>query len=84
MRPVNLNNATSLSADVFNLAATLGIAAFAAWLAHEIHLPAPYLMGSLLGVWLSGGLIAPMRPRLSVPKWVFFPLILGLGVFFGS
>ncbi|MCY4053547.1 MAG: AbrB family transcriptional regulator [Hyphomicrobiales bacterium] len=84
MRFVNLNNATSLSADACNLAATLGIAAFAAWLAREIHLPAPYLMGSLLGVWLSGGLIAPLRPRLSVPKWVFFPLILGLGVFFGS
>ncbi|MCY4034727.1 MAG: hypothetical protein OXF29_03625 [Hyphomicrobiales bacterium] len=58
MHLVNLNNATSLSADVFNLAATLGIAGFAARLAREIHLPAPYLMGSLLGVWLSGGLIA--------------------------
>ncbi|MCY4052774.1 MAG: hypothetical protein OXE98_02715 [Hyphomicrobiales bacterium] len=43
MRLVNLNNATSLSADVFNLAATLGIAGFAARLAREIHLPAPYI-----------------------------------------
>lgn len=84
MRLVNLNRVTSLSADVFNLVVTLGIAAFAAWFAHEIHLPAPYLMGSLLGVWLSGGLVAPLRPRLSVPKWVFFPLLFGLGVLFGS
>lgn len=84
MRLVNLNRATSLFADVFSLAVTLGIAAFGAWLAHEIHLPAPYLMGSLLGVWLSGGLVAPLRPRLCVPKWLFFPLLLGLGVLFGS
>ena len=83
-RLANLIRANSLSADVFSLAVTFGIAAFAAWLAREIHLPAPYLMGSLLGVWLSGGFVAPLRPCLSVPKWVFFPLLLGLGVLFGS
>lgn len=84
MRLASPGRIASLSADVFSLVVTLGIAALAAWVAREIHLPAPYLMGSLLGVWLAGGLVTPIRSRIAIPRWVFLPLILGLGVLFGS
>ncbi|HCD50411.1 MAG TPA: ammonia monooxygenase [Alphaproteobacteria bacterium] len=46
-------------------------------------MPAPYLLGSLFGVWFSGGLVKPLQPHLGVARWVHIPVVLGLGVLIG-
>lgn len=47
-------------------------------------LPAPFLMGSLFGVWIIGGIFPSIRPELGVPRWFHVPVVLGLGVFIGA
>ena len=46
--------------------------------------PAPYLMGSLFGVWAVGASIPQLRNRMGVARWIHIPVILGLGVLIGS
>ena len=47
-------------------------------------MPAPYLMGSLFGVWAVGGAIKPLRPYLGVARWFHIPVIIGLAVLIGA
>ena len=46
--------------------------------------PAPYLMGSLFGVWAVDASIPQISNRMGVARWIHIPVILGLGVLIGS
>jgi membrane AbrB-like protein len=46
--------------------------------------PAPYLLGSLFGVWLKGSMVKPLNQVLGIPRWIHVPIILGLGVLIGG
>jgi membrane AbrB-like protein len=54
------------------------------WCFFFLNLPAPYLMGSLFGVWVIGGVLPAIQPFLGVARWVHVPVILGLGVLIGA
>jgi membrane AbrB-like protein len=54
------------------------------WCFFFLNLPAPYLMGSLFGVWVIGGVLPSIQPFLGVARWVHVPVILGLGVLIGA
>ena len=38
----------------------------------------------MFGVWLSGVIIEPLRPKLVVPQWLYLPVALGLGTLIGA
>ena len=70
--------------DIQNIIVTSSIAFFAGHVFKIFGLPAPFLLGSLFGVWVIAGLIPPLRSRVGIPRWVFVPVILGLGALIGA
>ena len=73
-----------LTTDIRRLAVTFAVALASGWGFLQIGLPAPYLMGSLFGVWIGGGLVTRLQPHLGVARWFHKPVVLGLGVLIGA
>ena len=73
-----------LAGDLRCLVVTFAIALSSGWVCLQLGIPAPYLMGSLFGVWLGGSLVKPLRPHLGVARWFHKPVVLGLGVLIGA
>ncbi len=70
--------------DIHNIIVTAGLA-FATGLAfHMCGLPAPFLLGALFGVWITGAAITPIRTRLGIARWLHVPVVVGLGTVIGS
>ena len=75
---------TAIMQELRQLGLTFAIALATGWLFLQLRMPAPYLMGSLFGVWIIGGVIKPLQPHLGVARWFHIPVILGLGVLIGA
>ena len=75
---------TWLIADIRRLAVTFAVALVSGWGFLQLGFPAPYLMGSLFGVWIGGGLVTRLQPHLGVARWFHKPVVLGLGVLIGA
>ena len=73
-----------LTGDLRCLVVTFAIALSSGWVCLQLGIPAPYLMGSLFGVWFGGSLVKPLRPHLGVARWFHKPVVLGLGVLIGA
>lgn len=73
-----------LFTDLRRLAVTFAVALATGWGFLRMGFPAPYLMGSLFGVWISGGLFARLQDHLGVARWFHKPVVLGLGVLIGA
>ena len=74
----------SLKKESIGLVVTCCVAVAFGLAFNAFNAPAPYLLGSLFGVWLSGALIRPLGRIMAVPRWVHVPIILGLGVLIGG
>ena len=70
--------------DVVKMGATFALALSTGWLFFQAGMPAPYLMGSLFGVWFGGAMLRPIQPYLGVARWFHIPVILGLAVMIGA
>jgi len=70
--------------DLRKMMITFTIAVIVGYVFLSVHLPAPFLMGSLFGVWIVGGTFPSLRPHLGVARWFHVPVVLGLGVFIGA
>ena len=70
--------------DIQNILTTASLAFATGFVFHMFGLPAPFLLGALFGIWITGAAIAPIRKRLGVPRWLHVPMILGLGTVIGS
>ena len=70
--------------DLLKMFVTFMLALASGWLCLTMGLPAPYLIGSLFGVWLAGSFISPLRPYLGVARWFHILVVLGLGVLIGA
>ena len=70
--------------DCRKIALTFGIALSTGWLFLQLNLPAPFLMGSLFGVWVIGANLPKLQAHLGVARWFHIPVVLGLGVLIGS
>ncbi|MFT5113750.1 MAG: membrane AbrB-like protein [Parasphingorhabdus sp.] len=46
--------------------------------------PAPYLLGSLFGVWLIGSFVAPLGRIFRITRWLHRSIILGLSTLLGA
>jgi len=73
-----------LMTDILKLGVTFALALSTGWAFMQAGAPAPYLMGSLFGVWFGGALIRPAQPYLGVARWFHQPVVLGLGVLIGA
>lgn len=73
-----------LLACLGNVIVTLGLALMTGWLCAQAGLPAPWLIGSLLGTWLIGGQLPFLRPRMTMPRQLHIPVVLGLSVLMGA
>lgn len=76
--------ATSLLSDGIRLCVTFAIAGSIGYGLLLLNAPAPFLLGSLFGVWIIGGLVPQIRPHLGVARWFHIPIVIGLGVLIGS
>ena len=76
--------ASSFFKDSAKLALTALFALVSGWVFSQFRLPVPYMLGSLIGVWVLGALIKPSQAWLGVPRWFHIPVILGLGVIVGG
>jgi uncharacterized membrane protein AbrB (regulator of aidB expression) len=65
--------------ELRNLVFTVGVALVSGILLKFLGAPAPYLLGSLFGVWLVGCLVRPVRSLLVVPRWLHVSVTLGTG-----
>jgi membrane AbrB-like protein len=70
--------------DLRKLVITFTIAVLVGYGFLYLHFPAPFLMGSLFGVWIIGGIFPSLQPQLGVARWFHVPVVLGLGVFIGA
>ena len=70
--------------DLVKMGVTFALALSTGWLFFQAGMPAPYLMGSLFGVWFGGALLRPIQPYLGVARWFHIPVILGLAVMIGA
>ena len=70
--------------ELRNLAFTVAVALISGVLLEALGAPAPYLLGSLFGVWFLGGLVQPARSLLVVPRWLHVSVTLGMGVLVGA
>lgn len=70
--------------DLKSLAVTLISAAACGLLFHYLQMPAPYMLGSMLGIWAITATVRPLRPMLRVPRWFHVFVVLGVGVIVGG
>ncbi len=70
--------------DLQSLAVTLACAFACGSLFWQLQMPAPYMLGSMLGVWAITAAIKPLRPLLRVPRWFHIFVVLGVGVIVGG
>ena len=75
---------TWLVTDLTKICVTFAMALATGWAFMQAGAPAPYLMGSLFGVWFGGALVRPLQPHLGVARWFHKPVVLGLGVLIGA
>lgn len=74
----------AIYSDIKSMLITFIISIAAGLICQYLGLPAPFLLGSLFGVWLIGGAVAPIRASLGVPRWFHIPVVLGLGTLIGG
>ncbi len=77
-------NFQQIANDLVKMAVTFWLALSTGLIFHSLSMPAPYLMGSLFGVWAIGSIITPIRPYLGVARWFHVPVIIGLSVLIGA
>ena len=70
--------------DIQNIVVTFTVAMTTGYAFQQLGLPAPFLLGSLFGVWVIGSMVGPIRRRLGVPRWLHIPVVLGLGTLIGA
>ena len=74
----------TLFSDLYNIVSTLSIAFICAQIFLVLNVPAPYFLGSLLGVWVIGASVSHTRPVLVIAGWFYLPVIIGISVLIGT
>lgn len=74
----------SVLKDILKIVITSAVAASTGFLFKQVGAPAPFLMGSLFGVWVIGGIVRPIQPYLGIARWFHIPVVMGLAVLIGG
>tara|TARA_B100000085_G_scaffold118152_1_gene107609 strand:+ start:2096 stop:3178 length:1083 start_codon:yes stop_codon:yes gene_type:complete len=70
--------------DCLKIVVTSAVALTAGLICESVGVPAPYLMGSLFGVWVVGGSLPAVQPYLGIARWFHVPVVMGLSVLIGT
>ena len=70
--------------DCLKIVVTSAVALTAGLICESVRVPAPYLMGSLFGVWVVGGSLPAVQPYLGIARWFHVPVVMGLSVLIGT
>ena len=70
--------------DLKQIALTFAVCLVVGFLFKLLHLPAPYLLGSLFGAWIAGKFIPIAFGELGVPRWFHTIVVLGLSTLIGA
>ncbi len=73
-----------VTSDCLKIVVTSFVALTAGLIFETVGAPAPYLMGSLFGVWVIGGVLPAMQPYLGIARWFHIPVVMGLSVLMGA
>ncbi len=84
MRITRRDASSTLIDDFRKLLLTFSIALATGWGFLALNMPAPFLMGSLFGVWTFGSMFRSSRQHLGVAHWLHVQVIFGLGVLIGA
>ena len=81
---ISVSKIKAVLSDVRKLAITFALATIAAYLCNALGLPAPFLLGSLFGVWFAGALVKPLQKQLGVARWIHIPVVIGIATMIGA
>ena len=70
--------------DCLKIVVTSAVALTTGLICESVGVPAPYLMGSLFGVWVVGGSLPAVQPYLGIARWFHVPVVMGLSVLIGT
>ena len=70
--------------ELKQIALTFTVCLIVGYLCEALHLPAPYLLGSLFGTWIVGKFIPASFGDLGVPRWFHTAVVLGLSTLIGA
>ena len=70
--------------DCLKIAVTSLVALTAGLFCESVGAPAPYLMGSLFGVWIIGSVLPFMQRYFGIARWVHIPVVMGLSTLIGA
>ena len=82
--PLTRATLKALPGEARRVVVTLFIALATGYAFLRVGMPAPFMMGSLLGVWFIGAAVRPLREQIGVARWFHIPVMLVLGVLIGS
>ena len=74
----------NMFSDIYKIVFTLCLAFACAIFFQLLNVPAPYFLGSLIGVFIIGTSIRQTQPLLSIANWFYLPVIIGISVMIGT
>ena len=77
-------NITAILQDLKSISITFLVASLSGIFLNWLTAPAPYLLGSLAGVWILSSKNKILKEAMGIPRWFQIGIILGLGTFIGA
>ena len=77
-------NITAILQDLKSISITFLIAGFSGIFLNWLTAPAPYLLGSLVGVWILSSKNKILKEAMGIPRWFQIGIILGIGTLVGA
>ena len=77
-------NITGILQDLKSISITFFITSLSGIFLDWLTAPAPYLLGSLAGVWILSSKNKILNEALGIPRWFQIGIILGLGTLVGA
>ena len=77
-------NLPAISQDLKSISITFLIAGLSGIFLNWLSAPAPYLLGSLIGVWILSSVNKTLKEAMGIPRWFQISIILGLGTLVGT
>ena len=77
-------NITAILQDLKSISITFLVASLSGIFLNWLTAPAPYLLGSLAGVWILSSKNKILKEAMGIPRWFQIGIILGLGTIVGA
>ena len=77
-------NITGILQDLKSISITFLVASLSGIFLNWLTAPAPYLLGSLVGVWILSSKNKILKEAMGIPRWFQIGIILGIGTLVGA